>query len=454
MAKDWLGNEVTVGAPETLAGIDDFLEGFLAYENKAVNIVPAADADPDSAIANAYAAMLNMFLESPAAPTLAAPYMQRAEAAAERATPREQAGVKAIRAWLDNDMPKAIALSREIAAAWPTDLAIVKSCQYHCFNLGNAPGMLAVAEQAAPANEAVPYMHGLLAFAYEQCHLLEEGEAAARKAIAMKRKEPWAHHALAHVMLGQGRTEESRDFMTEMSETWTDLNSFMSTHNWWHLALNHIGMGSLDRALEIYDRHVWGIWKEYSQDQIGAVSLLLRLELAGQDVGTRWQDVADHLAAREHDFVQPFLTMQYLYGLARAERPEADRLLANLRAFVAEAPAFAAAAWRQVALPACEGLLAHARGRHAEVLEALGLALPRMTEIGGSHAQRDLFEQVFLDSLIQEGRLVPAQQMLELRRGFDPLDVATNRALAGIYAKLDLPSEAAKASARVAQRAA
>ena len=53
----------------------------------------------------------------------------------------------------------------------------------------------------------------------------------------MRHKEPWAHHALAHVMLTQGRLAEGHAFMAAMSPTWTGLNSFMETHNWWHLAL-------------------------------------------------------------------------------------------------------------------------------------------------------------------------------------------------------------------------
>ena len=55
----------------------------------------------------------------------------------------------------------------------------------------------------------------------------------------------------------------------------------------------------------------------------------LGLELAGVDVGPRWANVANHLALRLADHVLPFLDLQYLYGLARADRPEADALLAN-----------------------------------------------------------------------------------------------------------------------------
>jgi hypothetical protein len=166
-------------------------------------------------------------------------------------------------------------------------------------------------------------------------------------------------------------------------------------------------------ALRLYDTQVWGVVKDYSQDQIGAVSLLARLELAGVDVGSRWQDVADHLAARVHDHVLPFLDLQYLYGLARAGRPEAATLLGSIEAHcLGIAPAQSAApdatviddVWLKVCLPASRGLVAHAQGRHPEAVEALGAALPRLLEIGGSHAQRDLFAQIHLDALMQSGQ--------------------------------------------------
>jgi hypothetical protein len=77
-----------------------------------------------------------------------------------------------------------------------------------------------------------------------------------------------------------------------------------------------------------------------------------------------------------------------------------------------------------------------------------------MIEVGGSHAQRDLFEQIALDAAIRSGRLSEAQQALELRRGFDPDGVPVNRALADIYDRLGLPTQAAKARARAERRQA
>ena len=54
--------------------------------------------------------------------------------------------------------------------------------------------------------------------------------------------------------------------------------------------------------------------------------------------------------------------------------------------------------WQGVALPASRGLLAHARRDWSLAVASLGQALPRLMVIGGSHAQRDLFEQIYQDA--------------------------------------------------------
>jgi hypothetical protein len=225
----------------------------------------------------------------------------------------------------------------------------------------------------------------------------------------------------------------------------------MVTHIWWHLALFYLSQGRDQKVLELYDRHCWGVAKDYSQDQIGAVSLLARFEIAGIDVGSRWQDLAQHLVARGHDTVQPFLTLQYLYGLARAGRPEADSLLESVRHFAETAPSFTREVWRSVALPGCEGLYAYAQGDYTKAWCHLAASVPRMVEAGGSHAQRDLFEQILLDTAVKGGRSTSAQQMLELRRVADPHGVPVNRVLAEVYDRLGLAQLAQQARAR-AQR--
>jgi tetratricopeptide (TPR) repeat protein len=450
MLRDCLGNALSAALPGTLRAIDDFVGGFLAYETRAERVVPAADEAPDCCIANVYAGFLWMLLEAPSAAIHAAPYLAAAERSAPEATDREQLNVEVLRAWIADDVPRALNACAQLTDEYPRDLVILKIEQYLEFNRGDFPSMLRAAVKVLEHNTDVAYAHGMAAFAYEECQLLAEAERAARRALDLERKEPWAQHALAHVMLAQGRIEEGARFLESVAPTWTGLNSFMITHLWWHVALFELSRGRFARAREIYDRHCWGVAKEYSQDQVGAVSLLSRLEIAGVEVGRRWQELANYLAPRAEDTVQPFLTLQYLYGLARAERAEARTLLEAVRQRAQSAPAHSLEVWREVALPASEGLHAYARRDYDRAWRELGRAMPRMIEAGGSHAQRDFFEQILLDAAIASGRLIGAQQTLELRRAADPGGVPVNAALANVYDRLGLATLADEARGRAA----
>jgi tetratricopeptide (TPR) repeat protein len=447
MAQDILGNDVGAASTATLRGIDDFVTGFLGYEKQAANILAAADGDPGSALANIYAGFTWMFLEAAEAKGNAGIYLKRAEAAGAF-RPRERMMLEQLRRWIADDIPGVQTIGEQVVEMFPRDLAAVKLHQYFSFNRGDAPSMLRIAEKALPANRGDPHLLGMLAFGYEQMHRLDEAETAARKALDLKEKEPWAQHALAHVMLSTGRVREGVAFLGDASKTWVDLNSFMYTHNWWHKALFHISLGDHKAVFDAYDRHVWGQEKTYSQDQIGAVSLLARMEVAGMNVGGRWEDVADHLKVRATDTLQPFLTIQYLYGLARAERAEADVLMAAVVDKAYSDQGFDQRVWREVALPACRGVLAHARGRYEEAARLLGAVQPRIVEMGGSHAQRDLFGQLLLDAHLKAGHLEIARQMLEMRRIWDPDGIPLNRTLAAVYSRLGRRDEAAIAAAR------
>lgn len=451
MPDDLYGLPVTCARPETLAAINDFIHGFLSYQPKATAVMEAADADPDCALANAYTALLWMFLEAPAAPANAAPYIARARAAADGVTAREALMIDAAAAWVEGDVPKLLEICDRITTDHPRDMTALKLAQYHLFNLGDAPAMLRMALKALPEADDIAYAHGMIAFGYEQCHLLPRAEAAARRAMELRHDEPWAHHALAHVMLTQGRVSEGAAFLEGVAETWSGLNSFMHSHNWWHLALFYLSLGRHEDVRRAFDTHVWGLAKEYSQDQVGAASLLARMEFAGVDVGDRWADVADHIAQRGADTVNPFLTLQYLYALGRTERPEAIPLMRAIEKRASDTDQHDHLAWRDVALPAARGILAHAQGDWSAAISQMAHALPRMAECGGSHAQRDLFEQIHLDALVRDGRASSAQQVLEMRRTYDPDGVPLNLLLGDVYAKTGLPALAEEARARAAR---
>ena len=79
MAEDFWGNAITASEPETAAAIRDFSEGLIKFDKKAAGVIRAAKRDPGNAVANAYAAMLLMWMETANGPEMAAPFLAAAE---------------------------------------------------------------------------------------------------------------------------------------------------------------------------------------------------------------------------------------------------------------------------------------------------------------------------------------------------------------------------------------
>lgn len=396
MSCDVLGNQISAKDTQTLSGINAFILGYLGYDLRLVEILATADQSEDC-LANTYAGLLWMLSETGDVPAEACRYRDRAKAGLADALPREGFLLSVLEAWIDNDPDRIVRLTDAILAEWPRDLVTLKLRQYHDFIRGRFGDMLTLARRSEEAAGDIAALHGMLAFAFEQCHDLEAAERSARQALDMDPAEPWAQHALAHVFLTHGRIEEGVAFLEGKSSGWSHLTSFMYTHLWWHLALFYLAQNRVDEALEVYDRHCWSRERSFSQDQIGAVSLLVRLELAGAKVGERWSDLGEWLAPRQNDVSQPFLSLQYLYGLLKAGRPEGDRLYQRIEELSDEILPDQRA-WELVGIPLARGLKAYVAQNFVAAREYFERALPHIQDIGGSHAQRDLFTQIHRDT--------------------------------------------------------
>ena len=454
MARDGQGLELSNADAEAVAALDFVREEWLAFGNRLADFVTAADKEEKCLLLPLVAANLVLSMNSAEGYEAAKRHLARAKATASGANARERAWLAATEAWIAGETPVAQKILEELVAQWPRDLLAAKIGQLHAFGHGDAEGILRIGERIVEANADNHYVWAMHAFGLEECNRLDEAEAAARKAIAMDRRDPWAHHAVAHCLEARGKMVEGVAFLTEMSDTWERCNSFMYTHLWWHLALFLIDLDRTDEALQLYDQRVWGVWKEFSEDQINAVSLLARLELRGVDVGERWADVATYLKPRLHEHFSPFLDLQYLYGLARAgEGSAVTEMLASLEDRAERAKPFEREAWADCAVPAAHGLAAHAKGDVAEAARLLGQAMPHLKPIGGSIAQRGLFGAIHLDALMRADWNDAAMAILQADERERPAVAATKRALAGLYRKVGRTEQAQAAEYQAEQLA-
>ncbi|MDZ8055441.1 MAG: tetratricopeptide repeat protein [Aulosira sp. ZfuVER01] len=403
MLKDAQGLIVTTDSAKAIAAINRFVDQMLGYGKDAETaILQAIAADPTCALAHAYAAAYYLTQENSKAWQQAQPYLQTAQQNLAKITEREKLYVQAILAWANQEIDLAIAFHEEITNQFPHDLISVQQGQYHYFYMGDKEKLLQIAQKVLPSNPQHHYLYGMVAFGLEQCHQLKAAEKMARQAIALNRSDPWAHHAISHIMETQGRVAEGIAWMESFADTWENCNSMLYTHNWWHIALYYLKQENYQKVLRLYDTHIWErANKQSPKDQVGAISLLLRLELHGVDVGNRWQEISPYLYSRIEEHALPFQDLHYVYALTKAGHDDwVNQMLISMQYHTLRINPFLRQRWIEVAIPAARGMVAHAKGDFHTTVAELKLVLPRLHEIGGSHAQQVLFGQVYQDAVL------------------------------------------------------
>jgi hypothetical protein len=393
---DRFGLSITNASQTSAQGYDAYVREFLSYGSKLRDLFAVADASPEAPLLNAHAAALHLAFEGAEGWAHASPYLERMRASLNAASERERHFCASVEAWFARDYWRARDLLDTLTVRWPADLCAIKWGQYHAFNLGDASALLRFGERARIVFENEPYANGLLAFALEQNHRLEEAEDAGLRASELAIDDAWAHHAVAHVMDAQGRARDGARWLDHCSHTWEKKGVFIRDHNWWHASLFRLALGREHEALKIYDERLWGAWPEFPQEQIGAVSMLWRLEMRGVDVGARWTPVVEQVRRRAGEHILPFHDLHYLYALARAgAEGEACAFMESLKAHAEAAPGPCKDFWRGVGMPAAEGVLAFAKNDCERAAGSLARALPELHLAGGSHAQRHVFVEAF-----------------------------------------------------------
>src|SRR5215471_10098639 len=232
MYRDAFGNLITTDSPATVAAIGVYTADWIGYGLRLRTIFDAADADPECAFINACAASIHMALEARSGFDAARPYIARMRRKVHRASKRERLFVAATEAWAAGAAHTALAHLLTLVTNFPTDIAAAKWGQYHAFNLGDARTMRLLGETIFPAHTSTAEAWGMLAFAREQCHDVAGAEYAAHRALTLKTDEPWAHHAMAHVLDTRGQIREGIRFLGRNAAGWSEKSIFIREHNW------------------------------------------------------------------------------------------------------------------------------------------------------------------------------------------------------------------------------
>ncbi|MBY0420751.1 MAG: hypothetical protein K2Q06_00505, partial [Parvularculaceae bacterium] len=236
-ARDAHGLSITHADAAGASGYDAYVREFLSYGAALRNLFAVADAHPDAPLLNAHAAALHLAFEGAEGWAHARPYLDRVRKTSASATPREREFCAAVEAWAAKDFHGAFDRLDELTVRWPADLCALKWGQYHAFNLGDQPGLLRMGERARVVHDGRPYVHGMISFALEQNHRLDEAQAEGLRAVEIAIDDAWAHHAVAHVFDARGQSRDGLRWLDHCAHTWDRKGVFIRDHNWWHAAL-------------------------------------------------------------------------------------------------------------------------------------------------------------------------------------------------------------------------
>ena len=379
------------------------------------------EAEPDFAMGHAARGLFCLMTgrAEVIAPAHAALAAAKAAAAHSTITAREAGWIAALEFWLAGKPTAAIVAVEGILRALPHDTLSAKLSHGIRFMLGDSTGMRRSVERVLDAHTADHagrgYLLGCHAFTLEETGEYARAEAVGREGLTLTTDDAWGLHAVAHVHDMTARPDCGIALIENNTAAWSKSNNFRY-HVWWHKALLHMERGELDVALGLYDAQIRADKTDDYRDISNATSLLMRLELEGMDIGPRWEELADFSENRVEDGCLVFADLHYLLALTGAARGAArDAMTARFArdaAKTGEMPARIEAPGKA----ALAGLNAFSEGQYDTAFANLAAARPLMQTIGGSHAQRDVFERITIDSGLRAGRYDAAAAILRDRQ--------------------------------------
>lgn len=428
MLTDATGLPITAPSAQAVGAFDHAVQGYLTYRADLPKRIEALVATaPDMAMVHVMRGYMTMLAFKQAV----LPAARAARAAAEhaagenghRVTARERMHLAALSAWVDGNVTRTLAVWEEIMAAYPRDVLAFRLHHFTAFWNGEPERMARSVDKALTAfGDTEPTTAALLAckaFAYEECGRYAEAEPFGREALRRTPGDLWAAHAVAHILEMQGRGNDGISLLNALEPHWSGGNSLLH-HLWWHRGLFLFERGEFAEVLALYDRNFRNLSAPLTAaapdlyiDIQNAASMLFRLQRQGVDVGDRWTEIADKAEARIGDCLSAFTLPHWMMALAATGRFDAaGRMIEGLEAF-ARGQASTAATIRDHALPVCHAILARAKGDSAAALTLMRPALDGMERLGGSHAQQDVLQQLYLDCALAAGAAPEAQRVID-----------------------------------------
>uniref|UniRef100_A0A672G7Q7 Tetratricopeptide repeat protein 38 n=1 Tax=Salarias fasciatus TaxID=181472 RepID=A0A672G7Q7_SALFA len=321
-------------------------------------------------------------------------------ASSQDISPRERLHVKAMELFSRGNFPKACEVWEDILVDHPTDLLALKFAHDGYFYMGaQVPMRDSVARVLPHWKPHMPlysYLKGFYSFGLLETRFYDQAEKVAMEGLALTPDDAWAVHAVAHICEMRAEVDKGLKFMESREKDW-QVSDMLASHNYWHWALGFI-------------EKVKTIMRFFQSSELLALvcgtciyDIVSRGQFEGVCVKERWRELFQVTQRHTDDHVTLFNDLHFLMAsLGAEESATTRRLLEGLQELAKEPGDNQQHQLAQtVGIPMCQAIIDYSHGDFKHAVERLYPLRYRMVDVGGSDAQRDVFNQLLIHAAMK-----------------------------------------------------
>ena len=417
---------MTASEKSSVAAYDEAAKTVLYFRNPRKILDAATLGEPDFVMGHVFIGYLELLmLDTDLASSVEerSALIDQAIASRKGITEREKMHVGVFHAFKGRDMAQASQILDEILDEYPNDILALYMGHEMDFFLGDGENMQNRVAKVLPAwDEDHPlygFLLGMMSFGLEESHHYRRAEEYGLRAVERDAHNVWGIHAVAHALEMLGEFDKGDAFMHGLQKNWTE-NNFFTSHNAIHSALFKLEQDDVAGVVDLYDSFIFTENSPpISMAMVDGSSALWRLHLEREDVGNRWEILAQ---GWKHKAFQAYYSFNDMHAMmafvASGDNVSGDKLISTLQEYLADDGNSRNSNYtttRDVGLPICKALRNYGRGNYQSVIDALMPIRKRFQTIGGSHAQRDVVERTILESCLRGGQKSVAEGLIRER---------------------------------------
>ncbi|KAJ6223601.1 hypothetical protein RDWZM_002146 [Blomia tropicalis] len=348
---------------------------------------------------------------------------------------REWVHVQAIDRFARGRMKEANQLWEEILLRHPTDMMALKFTTDTYFYLGEKHSIRDSVARVYPEwlKRNLPlscYIHGLYAFGLEETQNYKKAEHEAKLGLEKNPYDAWATHALAHVYEMATDAKTGLGMLSSTIHQWDQCN-YLASHNYWHWALFHMEMEEPEASAEILENIITRADKSGSMlDLVDTCSLLYRLELLHPNSGftktDQWKKAYELSKPHFDDQLLGFNEVHFaMTCLGIGNEQGIEGILEGIKTVSSFEDV--TDNWHNITKTLIEAMVDFQRERFDQTVEKLWRIRYDIINIGGSDAQRDVFNQLLIMAALKAKNWNMCRALFNERRLFKGDDIIVRK---------------------------